>query len=142
MVTFKDDILITLFGGGIADYSMLESCNYDFSDVLIRMLSYTTLENADFTDILTGAFELYKDNIYDVIQDKIESYKRTGDMEAVEKLKSLDVYNDIESDTNYLCCDIFICDSDVKAIYRELLEKEIEAENDKIGFVALDLYSE
>ena len=142
MVTFKDDILITLFGGGIADYNMLESCNYNFEDILNNMYAYTTLEQADFTDILVGAFDVYRHNIEDVIKEKIQELTEAGDLKAVEKLETLNPSEDIESDNNYLCCDIFIYDSDVKAIYREYLEDEINAENDKIGFVALDLYSE
>ena len=44
----RDDILMTLFGGGSADYDMLDKCNYDFENILRHIDSFTTREDMDF----------------------------------------------------------------------------------------------
>ena len=54
----RDDILMTLFGGGSADYDMLDKCNYDFEDILRHIDSFTTREDMDFNDILIGAIDV------------------------------------------------------------------------------------
>ena len=66
----KDDILMTLFGGGSADYDMLDKCNYDFKDILRHIDSFTTREDMDFNDILIGAIDEYKSNLEEAIENK------------------------------------------------------------------------
>ena len=43
-MTFKDEILQTLFGGGTADYEMLEKCNSAFEDILDYIKSFTSVD--------------------------------------------------------------------------------------------------
>ena len=157
----RDDILITLFGGGIADYDMLDKCNYEFEDILRHIDSFTTREDMDFNDILIGAIDEYRSNLEKVIEDKkIEmadnlkylehklDYCGYGKRELMEieitkedlnKIESLYPFDDIEYNTNYLDTQIWVADDDKKAIYKEFLSKEIDKENEKIGFVELDL---
>ena len=157
----KDDILMTLFGGGTLDYEMLDKCNYDFEDILDMIDGFTTRENMEFNDILLGAIDLYRRNIQNTIDEKIKkieddiqylehkinccAYDKYDEMELqekykdLEKLQSLCAIDDIEHFTNYLDTHIFITDDETRAIYKELLKEEIEKENDEIGFVALDL---
>ena len=71
-LSFKDDILQTLFGGGIADYEMLEKCEYDFEDILNDIKGFTTIDEMDFNDILIGAIDIYRNNIESAIDTKIQ----------------------------------------------------------------------
>ena len=66
----RDDILMTLFGGGSADYDMLDKCNYDFKDILRHIDSFTTREDMDFNDILIGAIDEYRSNLEEAIENK------------------------------------------------------------------------
>lgn len=157
----RDDILITLFGGGIADYDMLDKCNYEFEDILRHIDSFTSREDMDFNDILIGAIDEYRSNLEKAIENKkkelednwkyleneleVCGYGKREIMEIesvkadLEKLEQLYPFDDIEYNTNYLDTQIWVADDDKKAIYKEFLSKEIDKENEKIGFVELDL---
>lgn len=157
----KDDILMTLFGGGSADYDMLDKCNYDFEDILRHIDSFTSREDMDFNDILIGAIDEYRSNLEKAIEDKKEkiedniqylenkmsccAYDKYDEIELIdnqndlEKLEQLYPFDDIEYNTNYLDTQIWVADDEIKAVYKELLADEVEKENEKIGFVELDL---
>ena len=159
-LSFKDDILQTLFGGGIADYEMLEKCEYDFEDILNDIKGFTSVDEMKFNDILLGAIDLYRLHIENAIENKISEYENElkylddyeetcgGSRETyyeildyrdrIEKLNELYVFDDIEYNINYLDTQIWFANDEVKAIYREFLSKEIDEENEKIGFVELD----
>lgn len=147
----KEEILITLFGGGTADYEMLEECNYSFEDILSKMLERTPLESADFNDILTGAVDVFRSNIDEVIKSKIYVLETdilwsaelpAKELKRIQKdlddLKRMNPFRDIEFFANYLDNHIWISE-DMKESYKRLLSDEIEAENEKLGFVYLDL---
>lgn len=160
-MSFRDDILITLFGGGILDYDMLDKCNYEFEDILRHIDMFTTRKDMDFNDILIGAIDEYRSNLENAIENKkIEmadnlkylenklDYCGYGKKELMEieiakedlnKIESLYPFDDIEYNCNYLDTQIWVADDDKKAIYKEFLSKEIDEENEKIGFVELDL---
>lgn len=160
-MTFKDEILQTLFGGGTADYEMLEKCNYAFEDILDYIKSFTSVDEMEFNDILLGAIDLYRSNIEEKIEEKKKSLEENikylenkmsccasdkyDEMELLdnqkdlEKLEELSPFDDIEYNTNYLDTQIWVLDDDTRAIYKELLADEISKENDEIGFVELDL---
>lgn len=157
----KDDILMTLFGGGTLDYEMLDKCNYDFEDILDMIKGFTTIDEMDFDDILIGAIDVYKNNIQNAIDNKIKEleddikylehrldyvgygksdlYEIEGKKQDLEKLNTIYANDDIEYFTNYLDTHIFINDEETRKIYKEFLSKEIDEENEKIGFVELDL---
>lgn len=157
----KDDILITLFGGGIADYDMLDKCNYEFEDVLRHIDSFTICEDMDFNDILIGAIDEYRSNLEKAIENKkrelednwkylenkleICGYgkREITEIESVkadlEKLEQLCPFDDIEYNANYLDTQIWVLDDETRAIYKEFLADEVEKENEKIGFVELNL---
>lgn len=160
-LSFKDDILMTLFGGGIADYDMLEKCEYDFEDILSYIDSFYSREEMDFNAILLGAIDLYRSNLEKAIENKkrelednwkyleneleICGYGKREIMEIesvkadLEKLEKLYPFDDIEYNTNYLDTQIWVADDEIKAIYKEFLSKEVDEENEKIGFCELDL---
>lgn len=157
----RDDILMTLFGGGILDYDMLDKCNYEFEDILGHIDMFTTRKDMDFNDILIGAIDEYRSNLENAIENKkrelednwkyleneleICGYGKREIMEIesvkadLEKLEQLYPFDDIEYNCNYLDTQIWVADDDKKAIYKEFLSKEIDEENEKIGFVELDL---
>ena len=157
----KDDILMTLFGGGSADYDMLDKCNYDFEDILRHIDSFTTREDMDFNDILIGAIDEYRSNLEKAIENKkrelednlkyleneleVCGYGKREIMEIesikadLEKLEKLYPFDDIEYNTNYLDTQIWVLDDEIKAIYKEFLADEVEKENKRIGFVELNL---
>lgn len=159
-MTFKDEILQTLFGGGTADYEMLEKCGYDFEDILDYIKSFTSVDEMGFNDILLGAIDLYRSNLENAIENKkaemeenlkyLENrldYVAYGKRELMEievarvdleKIEKLYPFDDIEYNTNYLDTQIWVADDDIRAIYKELLADEINKENEKIGFVELD----
>ena len=130
-MSYKDEILQTLFGGGILDYEMLDKCDYSFEDILQKIEMFTSREEMEFNDILIGAIDIYRENIQNIIDKKIE--------EGIEELKELNAYDDIESFANYLDTHIFMSNEETRKIYKEFLEKEIEEEDEKIGFCWLDL---
>lgn len=160
-LSFKEDILMTLFGGGIADYDMLEKCEYDFEDILSYIDSFCSREEMDFNSILLGAIDLYRSNLEKAIENKkrelednwkyleneleICGYGKREIMEIesvkadLEKLEKLYPFDDIEYNTNYLDTQIWVADDEIKAIYKEFLSKEVDEENEKIGFCELDL---
>ena len=160
-LSFKDDILMTLFGGGIADYDMLEKCEYDFEDILSYIDSFCSREEMDFNSILLGAIDLYRSNLENAIENKkaemeenlkylenrldYVAYGKTDLMEIeiaradLEKIEKLYPFDDIEYNTNYLDTQIWVADDEIKAIYKEFLSKEVDEENEKIGFCELDL---
>lgn len=160
-LSFKDDILMTLFGGGIADYDMLEKCEYDFEDILSYIDSFCSREEMDFNSILLGAIDLYRSNLENAIENKkaemeenlkylenrldYVAYRKTDLMEIevaradLEKIEKLYPFDDIEYNTNYLDTQIWVADDEIKAIYKEFLSKEVDEENEKIGFCELDL---
>ena len=160
-LSFKDDILMTLFGGGIADYDMLEKCEYDFEDILSYIDSFCSREEMDFNAILLGAIDLYRSNLEKAIENKkrelednwkyleneleICGYGKREIMEIeiaradLEKIEKLYPFDDIEYNTNYLDTQIWVADDEIKAIYKEFLSKEVDEENEKIGFCELDL---
>lgn len=161
MISFKDEILQELFGGGVADYAMLEKCNYDFADILEHIKMFTTIDKMTFNDILLGAIDEYRSNLENDIENKKREmednikylekrldYVAYGKSDLIEievikedlsKIEKLYPFDDIEYNTNYLDTQIWILDDEIKAIYKEFLADEIEKENEKIGFVELDL---
>ena len=152
----KYDILKTLFkNGGRADWEMLEDCHYDFEDVWNKMLQFVDVYNMDFNDILIGCVDVYKSNMQEKIDNLIletrkemtlfdeDSKEWYNDSLIVHELE--DILNpdlDIEVNANYLCTSIRIPDPDIRDLYREYLSKEVEEENNKIGFVYLDFEEE
>lgn len=160
-MSFKEEILITLFGGGTADYDMLEKCNYDFEDILYEIKGFADIEDMNFDSILKGAIYLYQRNIQSKIEKKIAdleenikylenkmsccTYDKYDEMELednqndLDALGNLNASDDIECFTNYIDTHIFITDEETRAVYKRLLADEVDAENDEIGFVALDL---
>lgn len=160
-MSFKEEILCNLFGGGVADYDMLEKCNYDFQDILDDVSMFVSRDEMDFNDILLGAIDIFRQNIENAIINRIEkiddnikylenkidccAYDKRDNVELAdlweekEKLENLDVYNDIEYSTNYLDTHIFITNDETKDIYKKYLSEEINEENENIGFVELDL---
>lgn len=162
-MTYKDEILQTLFGGGTGDYAMLEKCNYDFEEVLSEIEGFTTRNEMTFNDILLGAISLYKRNIQAKI-DKVlceieyrlkelqdEEDWESGSLSQAEydeydrlqternDLESICVYDDIEYFINYIDTHIFINDEITREVYRNYLKDFIDEENQNIGFVYLDL---
>ena len=160
----RDDILMTIFGGGTLDWEMLDKCNYDFEDIYNFSQMFSSLGNdMDFNCILLGAIDLYRDNIDKSIREKIketeselkglEDYSDmyNGDIDdeyvgkiirlrkQLEDLNGLYTTDDIEYNTNYLDTSMWFVNDEVKELYKKYLSKEIEEENDKIGFVSLDL---
>ena len=71
-MSYKDEILQTLFGGGILDYEMLDKCDYSFEDILQKIEMFTSREEMEFNDILIGAIDIYRENIQNIIDKKIE----------------------------------------------------------------------
>ena len=163
MITYKDEILMTLFGGGTLDWEMLEKCEYDFEEVLDYIKGFTTIDEMEFNDILVGMFDMFRSNIQDIVDEKIkeveselkglEDYSdeyngnidreytnRILDLrEELEKLQNLYAWEDIEYYTNYLDNGIYITDDETRSVYREYLKEEIENENEKLGIAWLDL---
>lgn len=160
----KDDILMTIFGGGTLDWEMLDKCEYDFEDIYEDMKMFcSSYEDFDFNSILLGAIDLYKYHIQDKIDEKItetesdlkelERYidENNGNVDIeyvddkkrleqkLEDLQSLYANDDIEYFTNYLDTSIFIVNDEVRALYKKYLEEEVEKENELIGFCYLDL---
>lgn len=160
----KDDILMTIFGGGTLDWEMLNKCEYDFEDIYEDMKMFcSSYEDFDFNSILLGAIDLYKYHIQDKIDEKItetesdlkelERYidENNGNVDIeyvddkkrleqqLEDLQSLYASDDIEYFTNYLDTSIFIVNDEVRALYKKYLEEEVEKENELIGFCYLDL---
>ena len=130
MISFKEEMLCELLDCGTCDLDMLESCNYNFDDILDKVDTFTTREEMRFNDILLGAIYIYMENINNVIVEK---------QSEIEQLKELDIYNDLEYFLNYLDTNMYICDENKKAIYKEFLSDIIEQENERIGFCRLDL---
>lgn len=161
MITFKEEILMNLLDCGSADLSLLEDINYDFVDIRDEVESFTTIQDMKFNDILVGAIYIFMNNINEIIENKVKekeeeikyledrldyvAYGKRDLMEIeiakedLEKLNELYVYDDIEYYCNYLDNSIYIVDEDKKAIYKEFLSKEIDEENEKLGFCCLDL---
>ena len=160
----KDDILMTIFGGGTLDWEMLDKCEYDFEDIYEDMKMFcSSYEDFDFNSILLGAIDLYKYHIQDKIDEKItetesdlkelERYidENNGNVDIeyvddkkrleqqLEDLQKLYATDDIEYFTNYLDTSIFILNDEIRALYKKYLKEEIKAENELIGFVNLDL---
>ena len=160
----KDDILMTMFGGGTLDWEMLDKCEYDFEDIYKNMKMFcSSYEDFDFNSILLGAIDLYKYHIQDKIDEKItetesdlkelERYidENNGNVDIeyvddkkrleqkLEDLQKLYATDDIEYFTNYLDTSIFILNDEIRALYKKYLKEEIKAENELIGFVNLDL---
>ena len=160
----KDDILMTIFGGGTLDWEMLDKCEYDFEDIYEDMKMFcSSYEDFDFNSILLGAIDLYKYHIQDKIDEKItetesdlkelERYidENNGNVDIeyvddkkrleqkLEDLQKLYANDDIEYFTNYLDTSIFIVNDEVRALYKKYLEEEVEKENELIGFCYLDL---
>lgn len=160
----KDDILMTMFGGGTLDWEMLDKCEYDFEDIYEDMKMFcSSYEDFDFNSILLGAIDLYKYHIQDKIDEKItetesdlkklERYidENNGNVDIeyvddkkrleqkLEDLQKLYATDDIEYFTNYLDTSIFILNDEIRALYKKYLKEEIKAENELIGFVNLDL---
>lgn len=160
----KDDILMTMFGGGTLDWEMLDKCEYDFEDIYEDMKMFcSSYEDFDFNSILLGAIDLYKYHIQDKIDEKItetesdlkelERYidENNGNVDIeyvddkkrleqkLEDLQKLYATDNIEYFTNYLDTSIFIVDDEIRALYKKYLKEEIKVENELIGFVNLDL---
>lgn len=160
----KDDILMTMFGGGTLDWEMLDKCEYDFEDIYEDMKMFcSSYEDFDFNSILLGAIDLYKYHIQDKIDEKItetesdlkelERYidENNGNVDIeyvddkkrleqkLEDLQKLYATDNIEYFTNYLDTSIFIVDDEIRALYKKYLKEEIKVENELIGFCYLDL---
>ena len=71
-MSYKDEILQTLFGGGILDYEMLDKCDYSFEDILQKIEMFTSREEMEFNDILIGAIDIYRENIQNIIDKKMK----------------------------------------------------------------------
>lgn len=160
----KDDILMTMFGGGTLDWEMLDKCEYDFEDIYEDMKMFcSSYEDFDFNSILLGAIDLYKYHIQDKIDEKItetesdlkelERYidENNGNVDIeyvddkkrleqkLEDLQKLYATDNIEYFINYLDTSIFILNDEIRALYKKYLKEEIKVENELIGFVNLDL---
>ena len=112
-------------------------------------------------DILIGAIDEYRSNLEEAIENKkrelednwkylenkleVCGYGKRDLMEIeivkadLEKLEQLYPFDDIEYNTNYLDTQIWVLNDEIRAIYKEFLADEVEKENEKIGFVELNL---
>lgn len=156
------NILCELLNCGYGDIEMLKDLQYDYDDIK-EELNEMYCDKWEFNDILRGAIWVYKHNIQDVIDSRVkelnfeissmESWYDDSSIdvqeedkikwdklcEEKENLEQLDASEDIDYFVNYLDTHIYIRNDEIKAIYRKYLQDDIDVENDKIGFVSLDL---
>ena len=159
-MSFKEEMLCELLNCGTCDLDMLESCNYNFEDILDKVDTFTTREEMKFDDILLGAIYIYQDNIQNKVEEMIKETENNikymneelevcgygkrelleleYEKQKLEDLESICVDSDIEYFVNYLDTNMYL-NEEMKPIYKEYLSDIINEENEKIGFCQLDL---
>lgn len=100
---------------------MLEKCNYDFDDILSHIKMFTTIDKMDFNDILIGAIDVYKTNIQNKIDKKIEEkednikyLENKTDVCGYDKYDEMEL-NDLYDDIKKLQ-DLYASDEEVEDI--------------------------
>lgn len=130
-------LLTSLLDCGYRDLDILDSCEYDFSD-LVDQVKEMGYEKIDINNLCFAMFEIGKREIQEKIEERIEELRESEDSESdIEKLKeleSLSAYDDIESYHNYIDTSIYINDSDKSAIYEKHLKEELDKFENDTGF--------
>lgn len=121
-----ENILTTLFGGGILDWQDISKTKYDWEDIFDK-LDY----NNDTIDINDLYYKIMETAVYEL--DNIIN----NDNKILEKYNGVE---DFEIYANY-CLDStikFIGDNEVGEKIQNIFKDEIEEINNKIGFTSIE----
>ena len=131
-----ENILMALFGGGIADWDDLSTTNYDWGEIFDYLQNrYGELSNVDINDIYETILNIAKDDFCNLIENFIDDYTN----EDTEILKEFDFEDEENWDIWCNCLDTHITlftTAEIIDIIKnnEDLEEDIAKINDKIGF--------
>lgn len=93
-------ILMTLFGGGTADWNDIANTEYNWEDIFEELkMEFGDLEEIDINDIYAIIMEEGKRDFIKMVNDFIIENKNTEDKDlkqAIEKLKDFDFEDEIE----------------------------------------------
>lgn len=141
-------ILMTLFGGGTADWNDIANTEYNWEDIFEELkMEFGDLEEIDINDIYAIIMEEGKRDFIKMVNDFIIENKNTEDKDlkqAIEKLKDFD-FEDEENNWYIManCLDshiqLFVNDTELYDILNDYFADEIEKINDRIGFTYIEI---
>lgn len=141
-------ILMTLFGGGTADWNDIANTEYNWEDIFEELkMKFGDLEEIDINDIYAIIMEEGKRDFIKMVNDFIIENKNTEDKDlkqAIEKLKDFD-FEDEENNWYIManCLDshiqLFVNDTELYDILNDYFADEIEKINDRIGFTYIEI---
>ena len=128
-------ILISLFGGGIADWQDIAETKYDWEEIFDNLKDRMDFENIDINDIYEQIMLMARDELY----NEIAEYD--GEANTREEIAIAKVLENIDFDIYANCLDShinFIGTEEQAASIQELFREKIEELNDKIGFTYIN----
>ena len=138
-------ILMSIFGGGTADWQDIGQTEYDWDDILekakdIDGVEY--LENLNINDLYYAILELALQELQEEINRYIKNNYSEEEKEDFEKLKQIDCTDTEQWDIWCNCLDThlsFVGDSELAEVLSAHLQYNIDKISDKIGFTYIDL---
>lgn len=131
-------ILISLFGGGTADWQDITQTKYDW-DKIIERGRYVYGFDLDINGLYGTILNIAIDELFDIVETYISTAKTKEEKEIAEKLEKIDFENDFDTWTNCLDTHLkFIGDEELGKLLQDTFEKEIDEIDKKIGFTYID----
>ena len=126
-------ILISLFGGGTADWQHISQTNYDWEDIFDRAKENYNFDNIDmcqlYETILEMALEELQEKMQEIAEDCSEEFQECAE----------DILDNFEFNINFLYTGLYFCGSEELAEeIQEKLEDELNDINYKIGFADIE----
>ena len=128
-------ILISLFGGGTADWQDIAETQYDWEDIFENLKSRFDFEDIGINDLYEQIMIMARDELYEEIEKYIETAYTKEEIILEKIIKKIDIEEDFDIFANCLDSHInFIGTEEKKEIIQEIFKEKIEELNNKIGF--------
>lgn len=128
-----ENILISMFGGGTADWNDIAQTEYDWQEILsvAEDMSYKSLQ---INDLYYAILTMARDELLDSIEEYVENANTKEEIVLAKQLEKISI-DDFDLWANCLDTRIaFIGTDDQAEIIKDLFETKIDEINDKIGF--------
>lgn len=128
-------ILISLFGGGIADWQDIAETKYDWEEIFDNLKNRMDFENIEINDIYEQIMLMARDELYNEMAKYIRKANTREEIAIAKVLENVDF--DIFS--NCLDSHINFKGTEEQAeIIQEIFREKIDELNDKIGFTYIN----
>ena len=127
-------ILISLFGGGTADWNDIAQTKYDWKEIFRNAEDLALNDGIQINDLYFSILEIARNELLDSIEEYVENANTTEEIILAEKIQNI-TEEDFDLWANCLDTRIaFVGTDDEAEIIQKLFQNKIDEIDDKIGF--------